>query len=174
MSAKALPLHRRRATVMVATTMLLARAIPAGMCSPSEPAGSGASRYLVAGLFLLAVVAMMRRPITGPGVTGCRWWCCRWSASACSRPCWGLAMAHAAVRRLDRDDHDDRFSAILAWFGGRRLPILGWTGSPSAAWWWWSTTRSAPGPCRRAASTASAGWSPPLPGRFGVERGAPS
>lgn len=117
--------------VMVATTMLLGSSYPFAkdVLAVMSPLLYSASRYLVAGLFLLAVVAMMRRPITLPRRDWVPMVVLSLVGVGLFQACWGLAMARTppSVGSIVMTT-TTAFSAILAWFGGRRLPILGWTG----------------------------------------------
>ena len=87
------------------------------------------SRYVIAGLFLFAVLIALRRPIALPR----RDWLPILVLSAVGvaafQACWGLGMARSApsVGSIVMTT-TTAFSAILAWIGGRRLPALGWFG----------------------------------------------
>jgi drug/metabolite transporter (DMT)-like permease len=87
------------------------------------------SRYLVASLFLFAVMALMRRPLGLPR----RDWLPMIGLAiigvAVFQACWGLAMARSAPSLGSIVmTTTTAFSAILARLAGRRLPALGWTG----------------------------------------------
>lgn len=88
-----------------------------------------ASRYLVAGLFLLAALVLMRRPVGLPRRDWLPMLLLSLVGVALFQACWGLAMARSApsVGSIVMTT-TTAFSAILAWFGGRRLPALGWAG----------------------------------------------
>lgn len=88
-----------------------------------------ASRYVVAGLFLFAAMALMRKPMAlerrdwlpmiGLAVTGV----------AVFQACWGLAMARSAPSLGSIIMATTTiFAAILARLAGRRLPAMGWAG----------------------------------------------
>lgn len=117
--------------VMVATTMLLGSSYPFAkdVLAVMSPLLYSASRYLVAGLFLLAVVALMRRPIALPRRDWVPIVVLSLVGVGLFQACWGLAMARTppSVGSIVMTT-TTAFSAILAWFGGRRLPVLGWTG----------------------------------------------
>jgi O-acetylserine/cysteine efflux transporter len=89
----------------------------------------GASRYLVAGLFLMAMMVVMRGPIA----LRRRDWPAMILLSLIGvtlfQACWGLAMARSSPSLGSIVmTTSTAFSAILAWLGGRRLPGLGWLG----------------------------------------------
>jgi O-acetylserine/cysteine efflux transporter len=117
--------------VMVGTAMLLGSSYPFGkeVLGVMSPLLYGASRYLVASLFLMAMMVLMRRPIAlrrrdWPamvllGLIGV----------SLFQACWGLAMARSSPSLGSIVmTTTTAFSAILAWIGGRRLPALGWLG----------------------------------------------
>lgn len=116
---------------MFATTMLLGSSYPFAkdVLAVMSPLLYSASRYLVAGLFLLAVVAMMRRPIALPRRDWVPMVVLSLVGVGLFQACWGLAMARTApsVGSIVMTT-TTAFSAILAWFSGRRLPALGWVG----------------------------------------------
>jgi O-acetylserine/cysteine efflux transporter len=89
----------------------------------------GASRYLVASLFLFAAMALMRKPMSLPQRDWVPMLLLSLVGVALFQACWGLAMARSApsVGSIVMTT-TTAFSAILAWFGGRRLPALGWAG----------------------------------------------
>lgn len=88
-----------------------------------------ASRYLVASLFLFAMMAVMRRPMALPRRDWMPIVVLSLIGVSLFQACWGLAMARSApsVGSIVMTT-TTAFSAILAWFGGRRLPALGWAG----------------------------------------------
>ena len=117
--------------VMVGTAMLLGSSYPFAkdVLAVISPLLYGASRYLVASLFLMATMALMRRPIALPR----RDWPAMILLSligvALFQACWGLAMARSSPSLGSIVmTTTTAFSAILAWIGGRRLPALGWLG----------------------------------------------
>ncbi len=121
--------------VMVATTMLLGSSYPFAkdVLAVMSPLLYSASRYLVAGLFLLAVVALMRRPLALPRRDWVPMIVLSLVGVGLFQACWGLAMARTppSVGSIVMTT-TTAFSAILAWFGGRRLPTLGWAGIATA------------------------------------------
>ena len=88
-----------------------------------------ASRYLVAALFLFAMMAVLRKPLTLPRRDWVPMIVLSLIGVALFQACWGLAMARTApsVGSIVMTT-TTAFSAILAWLGGRRLPVLGWAG----------------------------------------------
>jgi len=120
---------------MVATTMLLGSSYPFAkdVLAVMSPLLYSASRYLVAGLFLLAVVALMRRPLALPRRDWVPMVVLSLVGVGLFQACWGLAMARTppSVGSIVMTT-TTAFSAILAWFGGRRLPALGWAGIATA------------------------------------------
>ena len=121
--------------VMVATTMLLGSSYPFAkdVLAVMSPLLYSASRYLVAGVFLLAVVALMRRPLALPRRDWLPMVVLSLVGVGLFQACWGLAMARTppSVGSIVMTT-TTAFSAILAWFGGRRLPALGWAGIATA------------------------------------------
>ena len=97
--------------MMFGTTLLMGSSYPFAkdVLTVMSPLLYSASRYLVASLFLFALLSLI-------GVS-------------LFQACWGLAMARSApsVGSIVMTT-TTAFSAILAWLGGRRLPALGWTG----------------------------------------------
>ena len=116
---------------MVVTTMLLGSSYPFAkdVLAVMSPLLYSASRYLVAGVFLLAVVALMRRPLALPRRDWVPMVVLSLVGVGLFQACWGLAMARTppSVGSIVMTT-TTAFSAILAWFGGRRLPPLGWAG----------------------------------------------
>ena len=88
-----------------------------------------ASRYLVAALFLFAMMALLRKPLALPRRDWLPMIVLSLIGVALFQACWGLAMARTApsVGSIVMTT-TTAFSAILAWLGGRRLPGLGWAG----------------------------------------------
>ena len=120
---------------MVVTTMLLGSSYPFAkdVLAVMSPLLYSASRYLVAGVFLLAVVALMRRPLALPRRDWVPMVVLSLVGVGLFQACWGLAMARTppSVGSIVMTT-TTAFSAILAWFGGRRLPALGWAGIATA------------------------------------------
>lgn len=116
---------------MIGTTMLMGSSYPFAkdVLAVMSPLLYSASRYLIASLFLFAMLALMRRRIALPR----RDWVPMVLLSVVGvtlfQACWGLAMARTApsVGSIVMTT-TTAFSAILAWFGGRKLSPLGWAG----------------------------------------------
>jgi drug/metabolite transporter (DMT)-like permease len=88
-----------------------------------------ASRYLVAALFLFAMMALLRKPLALPRRDWVPMIVLSLIGVALFQACWGLAMARTAPSLGSIVmTTTTAFSAILAWLGGRRLPGLGWAG----------------------------------------------
>ena len=128
------PQARRRWTgelIMMVTILLMGSSYPLAkeVLVVMSPLLYSGSRYVVAGLFLFAVLIALRRPIALPR----RDWLPILILSAVGvaafQACWGLGMARSApsVGSIVMTT-TTAFSAILAWIGGRRLPTLGWFG----------------------------------------------
>jgi drug/metabolite transporter (DMT)-like permease len=117
--------------LMFGTAMLMGSSYPFAkdVLAVMSPLLYSASRYLVASLFLFAMMALMRRPMR----LARRDWVPMLLLSlvgvALFQACWGLAMARTAPSLGSIVmTTTTAFSAILARFGGRRLSALGWTG----------------------------------------------
>ncbi len=117
--------------LMLGTALLMGSSYPFAkdVLAVMSPLLYSASRYLIAALFLFAVLAVRRRPMALPR--------CDWLPMillsivgvTIFQACWGLAMARSApsVGSIVMTT-TTAFSAILAWFAGRRLSALGWAG----------------------------------------------
>jgi O-acetylserine/cysteine efflux transporter len=117
--------------MMFGTTMLMGSSYPFAkdVLGVMSPLLYSASRYLVASLFLFAMMALLRRPMALPR----RDWVPMILLSVIGvslfQACWGLAMARSAPSLGSIVmTTTTAFSAILAWLGGRKLPALGWAG----------------------------------------------
>ena len=128
------PEARRRWTgeaVMSVTILLMGSSYPFAkeVLATMSPLLYSGSRYVIAGLFLLAVMALMRKPIALPQ----RDWLPMVVLSVVGvglfQACWGLGMSRTSpsIGSIVMTT-TTAFSAILAWIGGRRLPVLGWLG----------------------------------------------
>ena len=117
--------------LMLGTALLMGSSYPFAkdVLAVMSPLLYSASRYLIAALFLFAVLAVRRRPMALPR----RDWVPMILLSIIGvtifQACWGLAMARSApsVGSIVMTT-TTAFSAILAWFAGRRLSVLGWAG----------------------------------------------
>ena len=117
---------------MFGTAMLMGSSYPFAkdVLTVMSPLLYSASRYLIASLFLFAAMMLMRRPL---GLARRDWlplFVLSLVGVTLFQACWGLAMARSApsVGSIVMTT-TTAFSAILAWFAGRRLPTLGWAGS---------------------------------------------
>jgi drug/metabolite transporter (DMT)-like permease len=117
--------------LMIVTAMLMGSSYPFAkdVLAVMSPLLYSASRYLVASLFLFAMMALLRKPLALPRRDWVPMIMLSLIGVALFQACWGLAMARTApsVGSIVMTT-TTAFSAILAWFGGRRLPILGWAG----------------------------------------------
>jgi len=116
---------------MFGTAMLMGSSYPFAkdVLQVMSPLLYSASRYLIASLFLFAAMMLMRRPL---GLARRDWlplFVLSLVGVTLFQACWGLAMARSApsVGSIVMTT-TTAFSAILAWFAGRRLPALGWAG----------------------------------------------
>lgn len=117
--------------LMLGTALLMGSSYPFAkdVLAVMSPLMYSASRYLIAALFLFAVLALRRRPVA----LSRRDWVPMILLSVIGvtifQACWGLAMARSApsVGSIVMTT-TTAFSAILAWFAGRRLSLLGWAG----------------------------------------------
>ena len=117
--------------LMIVTAMLIGSSYPFAkdVLAVMSPLLYSASRYLVAALFLFAMMALMRKPLALPRRDWVPMIVLSLIGVALFQACWGLAMARTApsVGSIVMTT-TTAFSAILAWLGGRRLPVLGWAG----------------------------------------------
>jgi drug/metabolite transporter (DMT)-like permease len=117
--------------LMIVTAMLMGSSYPFAkdVLAVMSPLLYSASRYLVAALFLFAMMALMRKPLALPRRDWVPMTMLSLIGVALFQACWGLAMARTApsVGSIVMTT-TTAFSAILAWLGGRRLPVLGWAG----------------------------------------------
>ena len=117
--------------IMLVTALLMGSSYPFAkdVLATMSPLLYSGSRYLIAGLFLVAVMALKRQPMGLPQ----RDWPAIFLLSilgvALFQACWGLAMARSAPSLGSIVmTTTTAFSAILARLAGRRLPALGWLG----------------------------------------------
>lgn len=117
--------------LMFGTAMLMGSSYPFAkdVLQVMSPLLYSASRYLVAGAFLFAVLALMRKPVALPRRDWLPMLLLSLVGVTLFQACWGLAMARSApsVGSIVMTT-TTAFAAILAWFGGRRLPGMGWAG----------------------------------------------
>ena len=117
--------------LMFGTVMLMGSSYPFAkdVLAVMSPLLYSASRYLVASLFLFAMMALMRRPMALPQRDWVPMILLALLGVALFQACWGLAMARTtpSVGAIVMTT-TTAFSAVLAWLAGRKLPALGWTG----------------------------------------------
>jgi drug/metabolite transporter (DMT)-like permease len=128
------PDARRRWTgelVMMATVLLMGSSYPLAkeVLSVMSPLLYSGSRYLVAGLVLFVILAVLRQPLDLPRRDWPPMLLLSLVGVAGFQACWGLGMARTApsIGSIVMTT-TTAFSAILAWAGGRRLSVLGWSG----------------------------------------------
>lgn len=117
--------------IMLVTALLMGSSYPFAkvVLATMSPLLYSGSRYLIAGLFLFAVMAARGLPIGLPR----RDWLPMILLSVVGvgifQACWGLGMARSAPSLGSIVmTTTTAFAAILARISGRRLPGLGWTG----------------------------------------------
>lgn len=116
---------------MSVTILLMGSSYPLAkeVLATMSPMLYSGSRYVIAGLFMLSVMALTRQPVGLPR----RDWLPMVVLSVVGvgvfQAAWGLGMARTApsIGSIVMTT-TTAFSAILAWIGGRRLPALGWLG----------------------------------------------
>lgn len=117
--------------MMLVTALLMGSSYPFAkdVLAVMSPLLYSASRYLIAALFLFAVLAVRRRPMALPRRDWVPMILLALVGVTLFQACWGWAMARSApsVGSIVMTT-TTAFSAILAWFAGRRLSLLGWTG----------------------------------------------
>ncbi|MBS0222279.1 MAG: DMT family transporter [Proteobacteria bacterium] len=116
---------------MLVTALLMGSSYPFAkdVLTTMSPLLYSGSRYIIAGLFLLAVMAVRRQPMGLPQ----RDWLPILLLSVLGvgmfQACWGLAMVRSAPSLGSIVmTTTTAFSAILARLAGRRLSALGWAG----------------------------------------------
>jgi drug/metabolite transporter (DMT)-like permease len=128
------PEARRRWTgeaVMSVTILLMGSSYPFAkeVLATMSPLLYSGSRYVIAGLFLFAVLAVMRQPLSLPRRDWLPMIVLSIVGVASFQAFWGLGMSRTApsIGSIVMTT-TTAFSAILAWIGGRRLSALGWLG----------------------------------------------
>ena len=117
--------------MMIGTTMLMGSSYPFAkdVLVEMSPLLYSWSRYLIAGMFLFAMLRLMRRPIALPQRDWLPMVGLALVGVALFQACWGLGMARTAPSLGSIImTTTTAFSAILARIAGRRLPGLGWAG----------------------------------------------
>ena len=128
------PEARRRWTgesVMMVTILLMGSSYPFAkeVLATMSPLLYSGSRYVIAGLFLFAVLAVMRQPLSLPRRDWLPMVVLSIVGVAAFQAFWGLGMSRTApsIGSIVMTT-TTAFSAVLAWIAGRRLPALGWLG----------------------------------------------
>lgn len=117
--------------IMFGTAMLMGSSYPFAkdVLAVMSPLLYSGSRYLVASLFLFAVLALRRRPLALPRRDWLPMVLLALVGVAVFQACWGLAIARTSPSLGSIViTTSTAFSAILARLSGRRLPALGWLG----------------------------------------------
>ena len=117
--------------IMVGTAMLMGSSYPFAkdVLAVMSPLLYSGSRYLVASLFLFAVLALRRQRIALPRRDWPAMVLLALVGVGVFQACWGLAIARTSPSLGSIViTTSTAFSAILAWLSGRRLPGLGWLG----------------------------------------------
>jgi O-acetylserine/cysteine efflux transporter len=132
---------------MFGTAMLMGSSYPFAkdVLGVMSPLLYSASRYLVASLFLFAMLALMRRPMTLPQRDWVPMILLSLIGVSLFQACWGLAMARSAPS-LGSIVMTTTTAFSASWPGWAGAGCRRWDGpassSPSPVWCWWSTTRS--------------------------------
>jgi O-acetylserine/cysteine efflux transporter len=117
--------------VMSVTILLMGSSYPLAkeVLATMSPMLYSGSRYVIAGLFMLAVMALTRQPVGLPKRDWLPMLVLAVVGVGVFQAAWGLGMARTApsIGSIVMTT-TTAFSAILAWIGGRRLPALGWLG----------------------------------------------
>ena len=109
MKSSAFPLHRRRLDVRHGDAHGLELSVRQGRARRHEPAALQRLALPRGGLFLFAMMALMRKPLALPRRDWVPMIVLSLIGVALFQACWGLAMARTrAVAGLDRHDHHDR------------------------------------------------------------------
>ncbi len=128
------PEARRRWTgelVMVVTILLMGSSYPFAkeVLAVMSPLLYSGSRYVIAGVLLMAMLVVTRQPLALPRRDWAPMVVLSIIGVAAFQACWGLGMSRTApsIGSIVMTT-TTAFSAILAWIGGRRMPSLGWLG----------------------------------------------
>jgi drug/metabolite transporter (DMT)-like permease len=121
--------------VMLVTALLMGSSYPVAkdVLAVMSPLLYSSSRYVIAGLFLLGVIALRRQPLALPrrdwlpilllSLLGVTLFQAFWG--------YGIARTSPSVGSIIMTT-TTTFSAVFAWMQGRRLSALGWTGIATA------------------------------------------
>ena len=127
-------MKRRRGTgdaVMLVTALLMGSSYPVAkdVLAVMSPLLYSSSRYLIAGLLLLAVIALRRQPLALPRRDWLPILLLSLLGVTLFQACWGYGISRTSpsVGSIVMTT-TTTFSALFAWMQGRRLSALGWTG----------------------------------------------
>src|SRR5690348_6548861 len=116
---------------MLVTALLMGSSYPVAkdVLAVMSPLLYSSSRYLIAGLFLLAALAVRRQPLGLPRRDWLPLMLLSLLGVTVFQACWGYGIAHTSpsVGSIIMTT-TTTFAAIFAWMQGRRLSALGWTG----------------------------------------------
>jgi drug/metabolite transporter (DMT)-like permease len=117
--------------VMLVTALLMGSSYPVAkdVLAVMSPLLYSSSRYAIAGLFLLAVIALRRQPLGLPRRDWLPILLLSLLGVTVFQACWGYGIARTSpsVGSIVMTT-TTTFSALFAWIQGRRLSALGWTG----------------------------------------------
>ena len=117
--------------VMLVTALLMGSSYPVAkdVLAALSPLLYSSSRYLIAGLFLLAALAVRRQPLGLPRRDWLPILLLSLLGVTLFQACWGYGIAHTSpsVGSIVMTT-TTTFAALFAWMQGRRLSALGWTG----------------------------------------------
>jgi O-acetylserine/cysteine efflux transporter len=117
--------------VMLVTALLMGSSYPVAkdVLAVMSPLLYSSSRYLIAGLFLLAALAVRGQPLGLPRRDWLPLMLLSLLGVTVFQACWGYGIAHTSpsVGSIIMTT-TTTFAAIFAWMQGRRLSPLGWTG----------------------------------------------
>jgi O-acetylserine/cysteine efflux transporter len=117
--------------VMLVTALLMGSSYPVAkdVLAVMSPLLYSSTRYLIAGLFLLGVIALRRQPLALPPRDWLPLLLLSLLGVTLFQAFWGYGIAHTSpsVGSIIMTT-TTAFAAIFAWMQGRRLSALGWTG----------------------------------------------
>jgi O-acetylserine/cysteine efflux transporter len=117
--------------LMLVTALLMGSSYPVAkdVLAVMSPLLYSSSRYLIAGLFLLAVMALRGQPLGLPRRDWLPILLLSLLGVTLFQACWGFGIARTSpsVGSIVMTT-TTTFSALFAWMQGRRLPALGWAG----------------------------------------------
>jgi O-acetylserine/cysteine efflux transporter len=117
--------------VMLVTALLMGSSYPVAkdVLAVMSPLLYSSSRYAIAGLFLLGVIALRRQPLALPRRDWLPILLLSLLGVTLFQACWGYGIARTSpsVGSIVMTT-TTAFAALFAWLQGRRLSALGWTG----------------------------------------------